>query len=93
MKFTTLALLGLSASSAVARFVEKHEASLDSQVQLNGYIEDETLYTIELSPRETRQVTEEGKWELRRVSLSIVLLPSQMRTVLTVNSKASNSWT
>jgi leucyl aminopeptidase len=66
MKLITVSLLALSASAIHARFVEKHETN---QVILNSAIEDAELYFIELSPGETMLVTEEEKWELRRVSV------------------------
>lgn len=64
MKLTTLSLLALGASAVTARFVEKHETS---QVVLNEDDASEQLYLIELSPGETYMVTEEDKWDLRRV--------------------------
>ncbi len=62
MKLTTVSLLALSAAAVNARFVEKHETD---QVVINA-IEDER-FLIELSPGKTQWVTEEEKWELRRV--------------------------
>ncbi len=63
MKLATLSTLALSAAIVNARFVEQHEKD---QVVLNGLAEDEQ-YLIELAPGETQWVTEEEKWELRRV--------------------------
>lgn len=71
MKFTTLSLLALGASAVSARFVEKHEID---QVAINGYQDAEELYTVELAPGEVKKVTEDEKWELRRVCLSILAL-------------------
>lgn len=67
MKLTTLSLLALGASAVSARFVEKHEID---QVAINGHIDAEELYTIELGPGEVKKVTEDEKWELRRVCRS-----------------------
>ena len=64
MKLTTLSLLALSAATINARFVEQHETD---QVVLN--LVDEEKYLIELKPGQTQWVTEEEKWELRRVRL------------------------
>jgi len=62
MKLTNVSLLVLSAAAVNARFVEKHETD---QVVINA-VEDER-FLIELSPGKTSWVTEEEKWELRRV--------------------------
>jgi leucyl aminopeptidase len=64
MKLSQLSLLALSASIASARF---HAANEGNNVELNGYLDDEQLYLVELSPGETQWITEEDKWELRRV--------------------------
>lgn len=81
MKLTTLSLLALSASTINARFVETHETN---QVAVSGYDEAPT-YLIELSPGETRLVTEEQKWELKRVRFFITHADSES---LTTPSKA-----
>jgi len=66
MKLTTLSTLALSAAIVNARFVEKHETD---QVVLNGIdVAEPEQYLIELAPGKTQWVTEEEKWELRRVS-------------------------
>lgn len=62
MKLTNLSILALSAATINARFIESHESD---QVVLNS-IEDDR-YLIELAPGKTQWVTEEEKWELRRV--------------------------
>jgi leucyl aminopeptidase len=64
MKLSNLSLLALSASAISARFVELHE---NDQVVINSQAADDELYLIELAPGETEWVTEEQKWELRRV--------------------------
>jgi len=66
MKLTTVSLLALSAAVVNARFVEKHETD---QVVLNAYADNER-YLIELAPGQLRWVTEDEKWELRRVSVT-----------------------
>ena len=63
MKLSTVSLFALSAAAVNARFVEKHETN---QVVLADVTQQ--LYLIELAPGETQWVTEEEKWELRRVS-------------------------
>jgi leucyl aminopeptidase len=66
MKIQSLSALALSATLVSARFVEQHEKD---QVVINaGGIPDSEQYLIELAPGETRWVTEDEKWELRRVS-------------------------
>jgi leucyl aminopeptidase len=65
MKLSTLSLLALSASTISGRFVESHEKD---QVVINSQAVDDELYLIELAPGKTQWVTEEEKWELRRVS-------------------------
>ena len=63
MKLSTVSLLALSAAAVNGRFVEQHETN---QVVLADA--GEQLYLVELEPGKTQWVTEEGKWELRRVS-------------------------
>ena len=64
MKISKFSVLALAASRISARFVEPHEKD---QVVINAYEADNELYLIELAPGETQWVTEEEKWELRRV--------------------------
>jgi leucyl aminopeptidase len=64
MKLSTVSLFALSAAAVNARFIEEHETN---QVVLNAHAEDKQ-YLIELAPGKTQWVTEEEKWELRRVS-------------------------
>jgi len=68
MKITNLSLLALSASAITARFVEHHE---NDQVVLNAEAADAEQFLIELAPGKTQWVTEEEKWELRRVCSSL----------------------
>jgi leucyl aminopeptidase len=67
MKLTVLSALALSAAVVNARFVEHHETD---QVVLNAEGADSDRYLVELAPGETQWVTEEEKWELRRVCAS-----------------------
>ena len=64
MKFSTVSLLALSAAAVNARFIEAHE---QDQIVISN-VEAEK-YLIELAPGETRWVTEDEKWELRRVRI------------------------
>lgn len=64
MKFTVLSALALTAAVTNARFVEQHEKD---QVVLNIESADSNQYLVELAPGKTQWVTEEEKWELRRV--------------------------
>lgn len=73
MKFSQASLLALLLPAASARFIEDNESN-----RVGLYTEwakevDEaaTKYHIELAPGDTRWVTEDEKWELRRVSGSI----------------------
>jgi hypothetical protein len=88
MKLTNLSLLALSATLASARFVEKHE---QDQVVLNANAVSDDRYLIELAPGKTQWVTEEEKWELRRVGLlrSVLLRGS----LLTSQRMDRISWT
>jgi len=65
MKLTNLSVLALSASLVNARFIERHEKD---QVVLGVATADAERFLIELAPGKTRWVTEDEKWELRRVS-------------------------
>lgn len=69
MKISNASLLALLLPAASARFVEQAE---QNRVMLfpDGIPEEPkstTKYHIELSPGNTRWVTEDEKWELRRV--------------------------
>jgi len=64
MKVAATSVFALLAHAASARFVEEHEPNA---LYLNPEVEAAEKYHIELSPGETRWVTEEEKWELRRV--------------------------
>jgi leucyl aminopeptidase len=69
MRFSRSALLATCLPVASARFVEKHESDADNVVL---YPDSAAEYLIETAPGETQWVTEEDKWELRRVRLSPV---------------------
>jgi leucyl aminopeptidase len=62
MKLQSAFALALSASSALALSIPRGEA--DAPVSTT-----EQLFTLELAPGETKQVTEAEKWELHNVSL------------------------
>ncbi|KAF9870316.1 leucine aminopeptidase 2 [Colletotrichum karsti] len=63
MKVAKATLLAVLAHSAAARFVGEDEIN---RVQLYPAGSEPEKYLIELSPGDTRWVTEEEKWELRR---------------------------
>jgi leucyl aminopeptidase len=66
MKFSKAALLATALPAVSGRFVEEHE--INNVLVYPDGSEQET-YLIELAPGETRRVTEDEKWELRRVSI------------------------
>lgn len=68
MKVSRVSTLAACVSAVTARFIETHE--VDS-VELYP---SEEKFLIELAPGETRWVTEDEKWELRRVSPRILSL-------------------
>ncbi|KAL0933147.1 peptidase family M28 [Colletotrichum truncatum] len=63
MKVAKASLLAILAHSASARFITKDEIN---HVQLYPAGSEPEKYLIELAPGDTRWVTEEEKWELRR---------------------------
>ncbi|WYZ46362.1 hypothetical protein EsH8_IX_000587 [Colletotrichum jinshuiense] len=63
MKVATASILAVLAHSASARFVAEDEIN---RVQLWPAGSEPDKYLIELAPGDTRWVTEEEKWELRR---------------------------
>lgn len=68
MKSCLSCIVALSAAAAAAAaVVAPHPAS--DQVVLDQSSQADDRYLIELSPGETRWVTEDDKWVLRRVSL------------------------
>lgn len=68
MKFTTSTITALLVSAATARFVEQDEGNKVQLYPYGFYEESTEKYLIELSPGNTRWVTEDEKWALRRVS-------------------------
>ena len=67
MKFMQASLLAACIPAISARFVEVNEVD-------NIVLNPEETFLIELSPGETKWVTEEEKWELRRVSCHPIYL-------------------
>lgn len=65
MKPTT-SILALLLPAISARFVQETDGD---HVQLHPEVAEAEKFHIELAPGETRWVTEEEKWELRRVCL------------------------
>jgi len=66
MKFSKAAILATALPAVSARFAEENEIN---HVLLYPDGSEHETYLIELSPGEIRRVTEEEKWELRRVSI------------------------
>lgn len=76
MKVTNASLLALLLPAVSGRFVESGESdrSILYPDGLPKPAETGEKYHIELSPGETRWVTEDEKWELRRVRPSLLPL-------------------
>lgn len=68
MKFSTSSAVALLAPAIAARFIEKGEGNNVQLYPIGFYEEPSEKHLIELSPGNTRWVTEDEKWELRRVS-------------------------
>lgn len=64
MKVGKASILAILAHCASARFIAEDEVN---HVQLYPVGSEPEKYLIELAPGDTRWVTEEEKWELRRV--------------------------
>lgn len=62
MKFSQASLLAACLPAVSARFIEIAEAN-------NVVLQPDELFLIETAPGRTQWVTEEEKWEMRRVSL------------------------
>jgi hypothetical protein len=62
MKFQSTITFALSASAALALSIPKRELDVPTPTA-------EQLFTVELAPGETKQVTEAQKWELHNVRL------------------------
>jgi hypothetical protein len=63
-------LLSLCTAALVAGAAHPNEPQVVLQDPQTTFVEPDE-YLIELSPGETRWVTEEGKWELRRVCIHL----------------------
>lgn len=87
MKLTALSLLALSASAVTARFIEEHEKVHD-QITINNV--EQERFLIELAPGKTQWVTEEDKWELRRVGVASLMVCDRSSSL---NRMAKTSWT
>lgn len=72
MKFQSTFALALCASASLALSIPKREAEAAS----------EQLFTLELAPGETKQVTEAEKWELHGARDSESLTPKKSRFVI-----------
>lgn len=72
MKFSQASVLALLLPAASARFVEESESDrvILYPEGMPAVAKDMTKYHIELSPGDTRWVTEDQKWELRRVRVT-----------------------
>lgn len=66
MKFSATAVLATALPAVSARFVEANE--VNNVITFPDGAEA-PRYLIELAPGDTRWVSEEEKWELRRVSI------------------------
>lgn len=65
MKFSRASLLAACLPAITARYIETSEGDLNSNVVLEPSTDK---YLIETAPGKTQWVTEEDKWDLRRVS-------------------------
>ena len=80
MKLSQASLLAACLPAITARFIETTEGDVNSNVVLEPSTEK---YLIETAPGKTQWVTEEDKWDLRRVSL---------RRRLSARLLADNGW-
>jgi len=73
MKVSNASLLALLLPAVSARFVEHSEPDRTILFPdgMPDIPKDTTKYHIELAPGDTRWVTEEEKWELRRVCIPL----------------------
>jgi bacterial leucyl aminopeptidase len=69
MKFLRASVAAIALQAASARFLEESETE-GRNVVLHPELAEAETYLIELAPGETKWVTEEEKWELRRVGYS-----------------------
>jgi leucyl aminopeptidase len=61
MKFSQASILAACLPAVSARFIETAEAD-------NVILQPDELFLVETAPGKTQWVTEEEKWEMRRVS-------------------------
>lgn len=71
MRFTQASLLAACVPAISARFIERVEVEVDNVV----LDPKEETFLVETAPGKTQWITEEEKWELRRVRLPIRSLP------------------
>lgn len=68
MRLSTSSLVALLAPAVAARFIERTEGNNVQLYPQGVYEESSEKFLVELAPGDTKWVTEEEKWELRRVS-------------------------
>lgn len=68
MRLSTSSLVALLAPAITARFIERTEGNNVLLYPEGVYEESSEKFLVELAPGDTKWVTEEEKWELRRVS-------------------------
>jgi len=75
MKLSNTSVLALLLPAASARFVESSESNRVNLFPegVPEAVQDTEKYHIELAPGDTRWVTEDEKWALRRVSINAPL--------------------
>lgn len=69
MKLSQAHLLATCLPAISARFIEPFEAETDNVV-LYPQVQAQETFLVETAPGETKWVTEEDKWEMRRVCSS-----------------------
>lgn len=68
MRLSTSSLVALLAPAVTARFIERTEGNNVQLYPQGVYEESSEKFLVELAPGNTKWITEEEKWELRRVS-------------------------
>lgn len=68
MRLSTSSLVALLAPAVTARFIERTEGNNVQLYPQGVYEESSEKFLVELAPGDTKWITEEEKWELRRVS-------------------------
>jgi hypothetical protein len=100
MRLSTPSLVALLAPAITARFIERTEGN-NVQLYPQGVYEESTeKFLVELAPGETKWITEEDKWELRRVRLASHPVPKSPITnygssadEYAMHRMANSSWT